>query len=117
MPAGRQVQKTLEIIAKAAESKQAVDLKAMDVSKTSSIVDYLIICSGESSPQVQAIRKEIDSQLRKNKIKGFRWEGMSGSGWVILDLGSVVVHVMGTAERDYYRLEELWGKDAVVYHY
>ena len=89
----------------------------LDVSKSSKIVDHLAICSGETGPQIRAIAKEIDSQLRKNEIKGFKWEGVIGSGWVILDLGSIVVHVLGAAERDYYRLEDLWGKDAVVYHY
>lgn len=85
--------------------------------KSSHLVDYLVICSGESTPQIRAIEKEIDAQLRKNKIKGFRWEGVISSGWVILDLGNVVVHVMGEVEREYYNLEDLWDKEAIVYHY
>lgn len=89
----------------------------MDVRKSSNIVDYLVICSGDSAPQLRAIEKEIDTQLRSHKEKKFRWEGVIGSGWFILDLGSVVVHVLGTSEREYYRLEDLWGKEAVVYHY
>lgn len=80
-------------------------------------MDYLIICGGESEPQLRAIEKEIDKRLRTNKIKGFRWEGLVRSGWLVLDLGGVVVHVMGTAEREYYNLEELWGKEAIIYHY
>lgn len=107
----------VEIIAAAAESKKALDLKILDISKTSNIVDCLVICSGESTPQIRAIEKEIDLQLCKNMIKGFKWEGVISSGWVILDLGSVVVHILGTAEREYYRLEDLWGKEAIVYHY
>jgi len=92
-------------------------LKILDVRKTSSLVDYLIICSGETDPQVRAIEKEIDGQVRKNKIKGLRWEGIVSSGWVILDLGNIVVHVMKRTEREYYKLEDLWGKEAIVYHY
>ena len=110
-------EKMLEIIAEAAQAKKAGDLKILDVSKTSAVVDYLIICSGESEPQVRAIEKEIDKRLRSNKIKGFRWEGVPRSGWIILDLGAVVVHVMRTAEREYYDLEELWEKEAIIYHY
>ena len=53
----------------------------------------------------------------KKNIKQFRWEGVTGSGWVILDLGSIVVHVMDESERKYYNLEGLWGKDAIIYHY
>lgn len=89
----------------------------MDVSKTSSSVEYLILCSGESSPQLRAIEKEIDWKLRENKIKSFRWQGVVNSGWLVLDLGGIVVHIMGEAERAYYDLEGLWGKEAIVYHY
>ncbi|MBI5078842.1 ribosome silencing factor [Candidatus Saganbacteria bacterium] len=114
---GKSIPKIVEIVAGAAESKKALDLKVLDVRKTSKVVDWLVICSGESAPQIRAIEKEIEALLRKNKIKGLKREGVMSSGWVILDLGSVVVHIMGVAEREYYRLEELWGKEAVVYHY
>ncbi|MGB9612862.1 MAG: ribosome silencing factor [Candidatus Margulisiibacteriota bacterium] len=110
-------QKIIEIIAGAAESKKAIDLRVLDIRKTSNIIDYLVICSGDSAPQIRAIEKEIDNRLRRNKIKGFRWEGEVKSGWVVLDLGEIVVHIMGEAERAYYKLEELWGKEAIVYHY
>jgi ribosome-associated protein len=108
---------TAELIARAAEEKKASDLKILDVRKTSKIVDYLVICSADSGPQLRAIEKEIDKQLRSNKIKGFRWEGLARSGWIVLDLGALVVHIMGKEERNYYNLEELWGKEAVIYHY
>ena len=81
------------------------------------MVDYLIICSAESSPQLRAIEKEINQSLRKHKIKGFRWQGLVKSGWLVLDLGAIVVHIMGAEERAYYDLEGLWGKEAVFYHY
>jgi ribosome-associated protein len=109
--------KIIEIIAKAAENKKANELKILDVSKASKLVDYLIICSGDSSAQIRAIEKEIDKQLRSHKIKGFRWEGLVQSGWMILDLGNIVIHVMGEEERKYYNLEELWEKEAITYHY
>lgn len=81
------------------------------------MVDALVICGGESAAQIRAIEKGIDTQLRRNEIKNFKWEGVITSGWVVLDLGDLVVHVMGTSEREYYNLEELWGKEAIVYHY
>ena len=107
----------VEIIARAAEEKQALDLKILDVRKTSKVFDYLIICSGESEAQTRAIEKEIDKCLRKNKIKGFRWQGIIASGWIVLDLGTVVTHIMRQEEREYYNLEELWQKEAIIYHY
>ena len=107
----------LEIIAEAAEEKQAIDLKILDVSKTSPVVDFIVIGSGESEPQLRAIAKEVDAQLRKHEVKNFRWEGVAGSGWLVLDLGNIVVHLLKEEQREYYQLEELWGKDAIVYHY
>lgn len=109
--------KVIEVIAKAAEDKKANNLKILDVRKVSSMLDYMIICSGDSNAQIGAIEKEIDKQLRSNKIKSFRWEGLIKSGWMILDLGNIVVHVMGEKEREYYNLEELWEKEAIIYHY
>ncbi|MBI5399495.1 ribosome silencing factor [Candidatus Saganbacteria bacterium] len=107
----------IEIICQAAEAKKALDIKALDVRKSSSLVDYLIICSAESPPQLRALEKEVDKALREHKIKGFRWQGTAESGWIVLDLGAIVVHLMAQKERAYYDLEGLWGKEAIVYHY
>ena len=89
----------------------------LDVRKTSDLIDYFVICSVESEPQLRAVEKEIDKNLRAHKIKSFRWEGKITSGWIILDLGDIVVHIMNEYERGYYKLEELWEKDAIIYHY
>lgn len=110
-------QKIIGLITKAAENKKAIDLKILDVRKSSNIVDDIIICSGDSEPHLRAIEKEITHQLRAKEIKGFRWQGLVKSGWLVLDLGAVVVHIMGVEERKYYNLEELWGKEAIIYHY
>ena len=107
----------IEIICEAAETKKALDIKALDVRKISAMVDFWIICSVESEPQLRALEKEIDARLRENNIKGFIWQGTVQSGWIVLDLGSIVVHLMGQKERAYYNLEELWGKEAIIYHY
>ena len=113
----RKLPKVVEVIVEAGESKQAENIMVLDVSKTSPVVDYLVILSAESEPQVRAIEKEIDKQLRSNKIKGFRWQGVAKSGWIGLDLGDILVHIMRAEERAYYNLEELWENDAVTYHY
>lgn len=110
-------EKTVELIAKAAEDKLAMDIKVLDVSKSSKMVDYLIVCGGESDAQLRALEKEIERALRANDIKGMRWEGVPRSGWMILDLGNIVIHLMREEERKYYNLEELWEKDAIIYHY
>lgn len=102
-------------VAKAAEGKKARRVAILDIRRASGFADFFVICSGESTPQLKAIGEAIEEKLRRQKIRP-RWEGELASGWVILDIGSVVVHIMGSAEREYYNLEDLWGPQAVTYH-
>jgi len=110
-------EKLLDLIIKAAENKKAEDIKVLDVSKISGLFDFLVIMSGESAPQVKALSREIGQSVKKTGIKGFSWEGEVSSGWTILDLGEIVVHIMSEKERVYYDIESIWGKEAKVYHY
>ena len=107
----------VKLAVEAAEAKKAQDITVLEVRKASKIVDHLVICTGESTPHLRAIVEEIEEQLGKKRIKRSKWEGVVKSGWIILDLGDVVVHVMGQEEREYYKLEDLWQKNAIVYHY
>lgn len=102
----------IEKIVAAGEEKQAKDIIVLNVRNASRAIDYLIIMSAESAPQIKAITKEIDSKVKES----IRWEGEIKSGWVILDIGSIVVHIMDPEQRAYYNLEELWGKEAIVFH-
>ncbi|MFC1495835.1 ribosome silencing factor [Candidatus Margulisiibacteriota bacterium] len=93
----------VEIIVEAAEAKQAQEIK---------VIGQMIIMTGESTPQLKALSREIGKHF-----KSVIWEGDPGSGWMILDTGSMVVHLMLPEERSYYNLEELWGKTGIVFHY
>jgi ribosome-associated protein len=104
------------VIARAAAEKKAEEIKIIDVHQASAVTSYFVIVSGGSPPQLRAIAEEITAALKKKKIKGFALEGELGSGWVVLDAGPVVAHIMGIKERRYYNLEELWGKQGIVYH-
>jgi len=109
--------KMLEMVVRAAESKKAENIVVLDVQKQRMICDYLVIASGGSAPQLKAIIREIEDKIKEAGMEGRSFEGNINSGWVILDLGTIVVHVMSEEERAYYNLEELWGRDAVIYHY
>jgi ribosome-associated protein len=106
-----------ELAAAAAQEKKATDVLLLDVRKKISFVDYLVFCGADSSPQIEAICREISEQLKTLGTKGLRWQGSGVSGWALIDLGGVVVHVLNEEARERYRLEELWGEEAVVYHY
>ena len=93
-----------------AEDKQAVDIVLLDIRPVSPVADYFVICSGTSERQLTAITKDITEALkRETRLTPLHTEGNAASGWVLLDYGDVVVHLFSPEEREYYRLEELWG--------
>ena len=103
-------------MAKAAEDKKAGQIEILDIRRISALADYFVILSCESGPQLKAVVSGIEELLSKKGIKTPMAEGKRESNWLILDLGKVVVHIMGEEERNFYNLEGLWGKKAVIYH-
>lgn len=99
---------------KAAEDKKAHDVVVLDISTISTICDYFVICSGFSSTQVKAIAENVEEKLKEQGIMKLRIEGMKDAHWVLLDFGSVVVHVFQADDRAFYNLEHLWGDAQVV---
>ncbi len=94
----------------AASAKKAVDIVLLDARGVCSFADYFVICSGESSRQVAAIRDEVGHALKKEGILPHHCEGDVDSGWLLLDFNNVTVHIFAPLEREYYQLDELWSK-------
>jgi ribosome-associated protein len=105
-----------EGISKVLDDKQAADIAVIDVSKFSPITDYFVIATSSSTPQTRALTRAVDEGLEKMGYKAPKWQGKIESNWLILDLGSVIVHIMGAEERKRYSLEEIWEKTAITYH-
>lgn len=99
-----------KVAAIAADSKKASDLILLDLSSKTDVCDYFFICTGENSRQVDAIVDEVRAKVSANcGVSPLSCEGREGLSWVLLDYGSVVVHVFKPETRDFYRLERLWG--------
>ncbi len=79
-----------------------------------SFTDYFIIMSGETERQIKAIYEEIFTSLKQEEVKPRYHEGGTASGWLIIDYYDVIVHIFAPKERDYYRLDELWGEAKTV---
>lgn len=92
---------------KACDDKHAEDIMKFDVSETSSVCDYYLICHGNSDRQVQAIADEIKEVARDSNIEPLI-EGYKDAKWVLCDLNSVIIHVFYKPEREYYNLERLF---------
>lgn len=101
-------------IAEAAADKQASNVVLLDTRGICSFADYFVICSGESDRQMEAIRQAIAEVLKKEAVVPHHLEGDSRSGWMLLDLGAIVIHMFAPFEREYYQLEKLWNKAPIV---
>jgi len=109
-------QQTLDIakkIVEAASDKQASDIVLLDARKVCSFADYFVILTGGSERQLEAIRQAIDEVLKKEAVTVHHREGTTGSGWLLLDAGDIIVHVFSPYEREYYQLDNLW-EDAPI---
>jgi ribosome-associated protein len=98
-----------ETVAAAASEKKARDILILDMQGISMVTDYFVICSANSTTQVQAIADHIEEKLTEQGIKVLSKEGYREARWVLLDYGSCVVHVFVEEDREFYNLERLWG--------
>lgn len=91
-----------------AEDKKAADIVLLAIGGLTTLADYFVICSAVSERQIGAIADGIVEGLREEKVRPIGREGSANAHWVLIDFGSVIVHVMAPPERDFYQLERLW---------
>ena len=101
----------VEKIARTLYEKKAVDIVALDVAPLTVITDTMIIASGRSTIQVRTLADEVEEKLSEIGEEPLRKEGQQDGRWVVLDYGSVLVHIFHTQEREFYRLDKLWEND------
>lgn len=98
----------LEIVVKALDDKRAEDIVALDMTDISIVTDYNVITHGNSSRQISAIAQSVADAVQKEGFDINRIEGKGSNKWILIDLGSIVVHVFNQEERDFFKLEGLW---------
>lgn len=100
-------QERVMLCAELASDKKAFDIRVLEISKISSIADYLVIASGGSDRQVQAIADSIRTGLKKyGKVNDI--EGESEGKWIVMDYGDILVHIFHEPVRRHYDLDGLW---------
>ena len=97
-----------------ASDKKAADIVLLRTAEITTMADFFVIASGRSDRQVQALSQAIVDELRDEGIKPLGVEGLSSARWVLLDYGSVIVHLFAPEEREYYGLERLWSSATQV---
>jgi len=98
------------------EEKKGEEILLMDLIKMAAFTDYFIICTGTSDRMLDALADSVILSVNeKHKIKG-RIEGKSQYGWMVIDFGSILVHLFSPDQRNYYKLEDLWQDGKIILH-
>ena len=95
-------------IAQVLDKKKADSLKVLKVRDLTVLTDYFVIATGSSTTHVRSLAEEAEYQLGLEGEKPLRSEGWDTQRWILLDYGSVILHVFCPDARKYYDLEHLW---------
>jgi ribosome-associated protein len=92
------------------ENKKGENILLLDIHEISSFTDFFILCNGTSDRMLQALAEAIREFAKKEYKEHVEIEGESRDGWLVLDLGDVVIHLFSPDQRSHYKLEQLWEK-------
>ncbi len=103
----------LKIAANALNHKKAKEITAIKVADLTVLTEYFLICTATSSTQVRALADEVEDRLEQAGLRPHHIEGKA-TGWLVLDYGSVIVHIFGRQEREFYGLDKMWNDAEAV---
>jgi ribosome-associated protein len=92
------------------EDKKAEKILLLDIHESASFTDYFIICNGTSDRMLFALAAAVREYAKSELQEPVEIEGDPRDGWLVVDVGDVVVHLFSPELRDYYKLDQLWEK-------
>lgn len=98
-----------DLVVELLKEKKASDITVIDVAEQTVVTEFFVIATGKSTTQVRALTDYLDEKGEERGIDAIRKDGVREARWVVLDYGSVIVHIFNDAMRDFYCLEKLWG--------
>eukprot|EP00904_Undaria_pinnatifida_P008098 jgi/Undpi1/4418/HiC_scaffold_17.g07773.m1 len=99
---------------KAADERKAGNIVAIRVAQLTAVTEYMVVLEGNSRPQNQAIAQNIEEKMMEAHNREPNTQGSPESGWILLDYGDIIVHIMTPKSRSYYDLESFWGNGTPV---
>ena len=101
-------------IAKVLNEKKAMDIVAIKTEEVTIVSDYFVIASGTSNTHTKALADDVEYEIKQRT--GIAPEHIEGraTGWILLDYGTVIVHIFQQENREYYNLERLWADASIV---
>jgi ribosome-associated protein len=102
--------KILKMISGILEDKKSKEIKILDLEEIHSYLSVFVICTVDSHIQARAVARELEKKLKEFKLgRGNQEKKAQDNGWILLDLGEIIVHIMTDEKRSFYDLEKLWG--------
>ena len=95
-------------IVTALDNKKAKDIKLLRTTEVTVLADYFVICTAGSTTQLKTLSDEIEKVMKDKDEIPLRREGHRSGSWVLIDYGTVVVHILLGEEREFYSIERLW---------
>lgn len=102
------MKETLAAIHEILDSKKAINIRILDVSKVSTFTNYFIICSGANAKHIQTLSDEVLKKLSELGIRPSHVEGHQHAEWILMDYFDFIIHVFSIEAREFYELERLW---------
>lgn len=99
------------LAAEALYNKGAHNITMLDVAKMTTITEVMVIASGKNAPQAKALAEDVEEKLLLKDLSPIRKDGHPGSRWLVLDYGSVLIHIFLPQEREFYHLDKLWEQE------
>lgn len=90
------------------DAKKAQNIEVIKITDISSIADYFVIAGCQSTTQVKALSDEVEFKISEEGISPSRIDGFSTGNWVVLDYGTVIIHILQNSMREFYKLERIW---------
>ncbi|MCK9605592.1 MAG: ribosome silencing factor [Methylomonas sp.] len=103
-----QAEQLLKLVETELDERKAHQVATLDVRGKTSITDFMVVATATSTRHAKSLCDYVVEKIKENGVQPLGVEGESGSDWVLVDLGDVVLHVMTGQAREFYQLEKLW---------
>ena len=102
-----QLKKEIESIL---NDNKAMEIKSINLKGKTSIADFMIVASGNSSRHIQALSEKLVDELKKKGVSNCRLEGKNSNDWKLIDAIDIIVHIFHPEKRKFYNLEKMWSE-------